>query len=162
MNKFPVGTKVSYTSHSGCADPASLKTGMKGVVVRNSTEANDLILVKFDNWKDGHHEGEACWWVFPYELKQVRTRRQPALQALAEVADYAVKTIPIPVPPKTIFVQWVPEEEFGYGKAMRVTKSDHPRFIPGPRFDFGFFHVATEEGYTIVSSPMSAQEKANG
>lgn len=55
---------------------------------------------------------------------------------------------------KTIVVQWVPEETFGYGKAMRVIASDHERFTPGSRFDFGFMHVATDEGYTIVSLPI--------
>ena len=55
---------------------------------------------------------------------------------------------------KTIIVKWVKEEEWGYGKAMRVVISDHPRFSVGTRFDFGFFHVATDEGYTIVSIPI--------
>ena len=54
---------------------------------------------------------------------------------------------------KTIVVKWV-EEEGMYGKAMRVIESDHVRFSPGTRFDFGFFGVATEEGYTIISLPM--------
>jgi hypothetical protein len=56
---------------------------------------------------------------------------------------------------KTILVQWVKEEESMYGKAMRVIASSHPRFSPGARFDFGFFNIATEEGYTIVSLPLS-------
>lgn len=43
---------------------------------------------------------------------------------------------------------------FGYGKAMRVIESDHERFIKGSRFDFGFFNIATDEDYTIVSLPM--------
>lgn len=55
---------------------------------------------------------------------------------------------------KTIIVKWVPEEEFGYGKAMRVIESDHPRFSNGTRFDYGFFSVATDEGYTIISIPI--------
>lgn len=55
---------------------------------------------------------------------------------------------------KTIVVQWVKEEELGYGKAMRVTESNHPRFTVGSRFDFGFFSIATDEGYTITSIPM--------
>ena len=55
---------------------------------------------------------------------------------------------------KTIIVKWVPEEMFGYGKAMRVIESDHERFIKGSRFDFGFFNIATDEDYTIVSLPM--------
>jgi len=56
---------------------------------------------------------------------------------------------------KTIVVKWIKEEEFGYGKAMRVIESDHPRFVPGYRFDYGFFCIATDEGYTIISLPLS-------
>ena len=56
----------------------------------------------------------------------------------------------------TIVVKWVKEEAFGYGKAMRVVESDHERFAAGTRFDFGFFSVATDEGYTIVSLPMAS------
>ena len=55
---------------------------------------------------------------------------------------------------KNIIVKWVPEEGLGYGKAMRVIESDHERFIVGSRFDFGFFSIATDEGYTIISLPM--------
>lgn len=59
---------------------------------------------------------------------------------------------------KTIVVQWVPEAAFGYGKAMRVIVSDHPRFTVGHRFDFGFMSVVTDEGYTVVSIPMPPSE----
>lgn len=55
---------------------------------------------------------------------------------------------------KTIIVKWVPEEDFGYDKAMRVIESNHERFVVGSRFDFGFFSIATDEGYTIISLPM--------
>ena len=55
---------------------------------------------------------------------------------------------------KTIIVKWVPEEEYGYSKAMRVIESDHPRFTKGYWFDYGFFGIATDEGYTIVSLPL--------
>ena len=59
---------------------------------------------------------------------------------------------------KNIIVQWVPEQEFGYEKAMRVIKSDHPRFVEGRRFDYGFFSIATDEGYTIISLPIDKSE----
>lgn len=66
---------------------------------------------------------------------------------------------------KTIIVQWV-KEEWGYGKAMRVVESDHPRVTVGSRFDFGFFNIATDEGYKIVSLPMSpnaaSERRADG
>ncbi len=55
---------------------------------------------------------------------------------------------------KHIVVKWVPEEMSSYGKAMLVIESDHERFIKGSRFDFGFFKVATNEGYSITSLPM--------
>lgn len=55
---------------------------------------------------------------------------------------------------KTIVVRWVEESDWGYGKAMRVVESDHPKFKAGDRFDFGFFEIATEEGYKIISLPM--------
>ena len=55
---------------------------------------------------------------------------------------------------KVIVVKWVKEEGFGYSKAMRVIESDHKRFAAGSRFDYGFFNIATDEGYTIISIPM--------
>jgi len=58
---------------------------------------------------------------------------------------------------KTIIVKWVKEEEYGYGKAMRVIESDHERFIVGSRFDYGFFNVATDQGYTIISLPLKGE-----
>jgi hypothetical protein len=58
---------------------------------------------------------------------------------------------------KYIIVKWVKDEEFGYGKAMRVIASDHPRFSVGTRFDYGFFGIATDEGYVITSIPMSSE-----
>jgi hypothetical protein len=54
---------------------------------------------------------------------------------------------------KMIIVRWVEENEFGYGKAMRVIESNHPRFVAGSRFDYGFFSVATDDGYAILSLP---------
>jgi hypothetical protein len=53
---------------------------------------------------------------------------------------------------KTIVVKWV-SDNGEYGLEMRVVESSHERFVKGSRFDFGFFLVATEEGYTIVSLP---------
>ena len=54
---------------------------------------------------------------------------------------------------KTIIVRWEAEDSH-YKKAMQVIESDHPRFVPGSRFDYGFFNIATDEGYTIISLPM--------
>lgn len=60
---------------------------------------------------------------------------------------------------KTIIVQWVKEDEYGCGKAMRVIHSDHDKFTAGSRFDFGFFSIATDEGFTIISLPMPEADK---
>ena len=56
---------------------------------------------------------------------------------------------------KTIIVKWEKETGFGYDMAMRVIISDHERFTKGTRFDYGFFNIATKEGYTIISLPMN-------
>jgi len=62
---------------------------------------------------------------------------------------------------KTIVVRWRPErwrpEKGFYGKAMIVIESDHERFVAGSRFDFGFFEIATAEGYTIISLPLKEE-----
>lgn len=55
---------------------------------------------------------------------------------------------------KIIIVQWIPEKEWGYERAMKVVYSTHRHFDVGSRFDFGFFQIATNEGYTIISLPM--------
>jgi len=52
---------------------------------------------------------------------------------------------------RTIVVQWIFDRNIQYGKEMRVVESDHPRFRPGNRFDYGFFDIATSEGYSIIS-----------
>jgi len=55
---------------------------------------------------------------------------------------------------KYITVQWQPEDQrWGYGKAMRVICSNHPRFTDGSRFDYGFMGIASGEGYTIAVLP---------
>ncbi|KKN35457.1 hypothetical protein LCGC14_0783600 [marine sediment metagenome] len=53
---------------------------------------------------------------------------------------------------KYIVVQWLPENSH-YKKAMRVVRSNHPRFINGSRFDFGFLGIASCEGYAITVLP---------
>ena len=40
-----------------------------------------------------------------------------------------------------------------YRTAMRVIRSNHPRFSDGTRFDYGFMGIASEEGYTITVLP---------
>lgn len=40
-----------------------------------------------------------------------------------------------------------------YRTALRVIKSNHPRFTEGTRFDFGFMQIATAEGYTVTVLP---------
>jgi len=53
----------------------------------------------------------------------------------------------------TIIVQWI-KDDGTYGREMRVLSSDHDRFTVGSRFDYGFFNIATSEGFTIISLPM--------
>ena len=53
---------------------------------------------------------------------------------------------------KYIVVQWQ-KEKSPYKKAMRVIKSNHPRFSDNTRFDFGFLDIASCEGYTITVLP---------
>lgn len=53
---------------------------------------------------------------------------------------------------KTIIVEWVPEDSF-YRDAMRIIYSTHPVYRLGDRFDFGFYSIATEQGYTVISVP---------
>ena len=59
---------------------------------------------------------------------------------------------------KKIIVKWVKCSEidlkkFGYEKEMIVMYSNHERFVEGYRFDFGFLHIASEEGYIIEVLP---------
>jgi hypothetical protein len=55
---------------------------------------------------------------------------------------------------KVIVAQWIPEDTYGYGRAMRVIQSNHPRFSVGCRFDYGFTGIAGDEGYTVIIKPM--------
>ena len=57
---------------------------------------------------------------------------------------------------KTIIIKWVPEVSI-YGKKMLVIMSGHERFVVGSRFDFGFFKIASDEGYTIISLPWTKE-----
>ena len=50
---------------------------------------------------------------------------------------------------------WVREKQFGYGKAMRVAESTHPRYVVGSRFDYGFLEIASMQGYRIEIEPVS-------
>ena len=53
---------------------------------------------------------------------------------------------------KFIVTQWLPEKSV-YTRAMKVVRSNHPRFIDGSRFDFGFLEIASCEGYAITILP---------
>lgn len=55
---------------------------------------------------------------------------------------------------KRIKVKWCKDgASLMHGMSMYVVESDHPRFSVGTRFDFGFFMIATREGYEITSCP---------
>ena len=53
---------------------------------------------------------------------------------------------------KYLVAQWRPEKSH-YNMALYVVCSNHPRFIDGSRFDFGFLNIASCEGYTITILP---------
>lgn len=55
-----------------------------------------------------------------------------------------------------IIIEWVKiENDPFYEEEMRIIWSTHPRFTEGMRFDFGFFSIATKEGYSILSLPIN-------
>ena len=58
---------------------------------------------------------------------------------------------------KFIVVRWVLVDD-AYKKEMRVIYSNHPRFVVNSRFDFGFFQIATSEGYSIISLPIDEEQ----
>ena len=61
---------------------------------------------------------------------------------------------------KSIIVQWIPVDNDPFYKTeMRVVVSDHPKFDKGSRFDYGFFGIATMEGYVIISLPPKQEVK---
>ena len=61
------------------------------------------------------------------------------------IPDETVKQMP------NKFIMAMNQPETGpYKSCARVIASNHPRFIPGYRFDFGFLHIALDEGYTVV------------
>jgi hypothetical protein len=56
---------------------------------------------------------------------------------------------------KTIIVKWIPNNDtYRHSKSvMIIIWSNHFRFIEGMIFDYGFFNIASEEGFTIISLP---------
>jgi len=55
---------------------------------------------------------------------------------------------------KKIIVKWVSTEQLDiHAKEMRVVSSNHERFVTGSRFDFGFFRIASGQGYIIEMLP---------
>lgn len=79
------------------------------------------------------------------------------LQALSDAIRAIpedLRSVPSAIREKFIRCVWVVERQFGYGKAMRVVASDHPRFSVGTRFDFGFLDIATKEGYLVQIDPV--------
>lgn len=63
---------------------------------------------------------------------------------------------------RTIIVQWIDSTTNipnGFNPTdMIVISSDHPRFVKGSRFDYGFFSIAIKERYTIISLPVDSSE----
>lgn len=50
-------------------------------------------------------------------------------------------------------------ENSEYGSIPEVVISNHPRFVMGTRFDYGFLHIALDEGYTVFFIPREIPER---
>ena len=48
---------------------------------------------------------------------------------------------------------WAPPYAGHGGGISVVIASNHPRYTPGVRFDYGFLQVALAQGYTIIILP---------
>ncbi len=53
------------------------------------------------------------------------------------VAEYRADPYPVSVSAGMPGIPW-------------VVRSNHPRFVPGTRFDYGFLQVALAQGYTVL------------
>ena len=62
---FEEGDRVELIDETE-EDDSGLAEGVTGIVVRKDT--GGLVLVKWDNWHDGHGEANSCWWMFPRQL----------------------------------------------------------------------------------------------
>jgi hypothetical protein len=77
--------------------------------------------------------------------------------AIRQIIDEARPEPPRREAERTIKCEWVYEDpKWGYGRAMRVVESGHPRFVVGSRFDYGFMGIANEDGYEVTVAPMPA------
>ena len=54
---------------------------------------------------------------------------------------------------KYVVVQWKTQANGQYRDEMRVVCSNHPRFVDGSRFDYGFMSISGREGYTVTVVP---------
>jgi len=53
---------------------------------------------------------------------------------------------------KYLVAQWKPTNRV-YGMTLFVVRSNHPRFVDGSHFDYGFLNLASREGYTVTILP---------
>lgn len=51
------------------------------------------------------------------------------------------------------------EDTFYNGPIPRVVKSNHPRFVVGKRFDYGFMKVSIEDGFTLFYNAKAGEQE---
>ena len=54
-----------------------------------------------------------------------------------------------PIVTERFIVAQLERENSEYGSIPVVLASNHPRFVPGTRFDYGFLHISLDEGYSV-------------
>jgi hypothetical protein len=54
-----------------------------------------------------------------------------------------------PVSTARFIVAQLEREDSMYGSIPVVVMSNHPRFVAGTRFDYGFLHISLDEGYSV-------------
>lgn len=55
----------------------------------------------------------------------------------------------LPIATGKFIVAHLERERTDYGSIPVVLLSNHPRFVVGTRLDYGFLHIALDEGYAV-------------
>lgn len=75
------------------------------------------------------------------------------MNATRELWPVKGKTMPIVPAPESVtgkfIVAQLELENSEYGSIPVVLLSNHPWFVPGTRFDYGFLHISLDEGYSV-------------
>jgi hypothetical protein len=54
-----------------------------------------------------------------------------------------------PIRTERYIIAQMEREDSQYGSIPVVVFSNHPRFVAGTRFDYGFLHISLDEGYSV-------------